>query len=144
VGLSLRHGRAHLVRSIMEGATYAMRDSLEIIRQLRVPVKEVRLSGGGARSRFWRQMQADIYGAKAVTTNSAEGPAYGVALLASVGAGAYKTVVEACEATIKVESSTVPNAKSRRVYDASYPLYQKLYRSLKDDFRLMAEIVAGA
>ena len=85
VGLSLRHGRPHLVRSILEGATYAMRDSLEIIRQLQVPVKEVRLSGGGARSRFWRQMQSDIYGVKTVTTNSIEGPAYGVALLAAVG-----------------------------------------------------------
>src|SRR4029079_10150351 len=88
VGLSLRHGRAHLARSVIEGATYAMRDSLEIIQQMQVPVKEVRLSGGGARSRFWRQLQADVYGVKAVTTNSVEGPAYGVALLAAVGTGA--------------------------------------------------------
>lgn len=143
VGLSLRHGREHLVRSILEGATYAMRDSLEIIRQMRVPIKEVRLSGGGARSRFWRQMQADIYGAKTVTTNSMEGPAYGVALLAAVGTGAYKSVVEACHATIKVVDSTTPDARSRRIYDASYPLYQKLYRSLKDDFRIISELVAG-
>jgi xylulokinase len=144
VGLSLRHGRAHLVRSIVEGATYAMRDSLEIIQQMHVAVKEVRLSGGGARSRFWRQVQADIYGVRAVTTNSVEGPAYGVALLAAAGTGAYKSIVEACQATIKVESSTVPNAKTRRVYDASYPLYQKLYRSLKDDFRIISEIVSRA
>lgn len=142
IGLSLRHGRPHLVRSVLEGATYAMRDSLEIIQQMQVPVKEVRLSGGGARSKFWRQMQADIYGAKSVTTNSFEGPAYGVALLAAVGTGAYKSVVEACQATIKVEDSTLPNAKSRKVYDAAYPLYQKLYRSLKDDFRIIAELVA--
>jgi xylulokinase len=142
VGLTLRHGRPHLVRSILEGATYAMRDSLEIIRELHVPVQEVRLSGGGARSRFWRQMQADIYGAKTVTTNSEEGPAYGVALLAAVGTGAYKSIVEACQATIKVENSTGPNTRSRRVYDASYPLYQKLYRSLKDDFRIIAELVS--
>src|SRR5439155_23882541 len=125
VGLSLRHGRAHLVRSILEGATYAMRDSLEIIRQLQVPVKEVRLSGGGARSKFWRQMQADIYGARSVTTNSFEGPAYGVALLAAVGTGAYGSIVEACQATIKVEDTTTPNAKTRGTYEALYPLYQK-------------------
>ncbi len=143
VGLSLRHGRAHLVRSILEGATYAMRDSLEIIQQMQVPVKEVRLSGGGARSRFWRQVQADIYGVKAVTTNSAEGPAYGVALLAAVGTGAYDSIEEACQATIKLESSTNPNPKSRRIYNAAYPLYQKLYRSLKDDFRIIADLVAG-
>jgi len=142
VGLSLRHGRAHLVRSILEGATYAMRDSLEIIQQMQVPVKEVRLSGGGARSRFWRQMQADIYGSKSVTTNSVEGPAYGVALLAAVGTGAYNSIVEACQATIKTENSTTPNTKAQRVYDASYPLYQKLYRSLKDDFRIIAELIS--
>ncbi len=142
VGLTLRHGRSHLVRSILEGATYALRDSLEIIRAMQVPVQEVRLSGGGARSRFWRQMQADIYGARTVTTNSAEGPAYGVALLAAVGTGGYKTIVEACQATIKVENSMLPNAKSRRVYDVAYPLYQKLYRSLKDDFRIISELVS--
>lgn len=141
VGLSLRHGRTHLVRSIIEGATYAMRDSLEIVRQLQIPVKEVRLSGGGARSRFWRQVQADIYGTRVVTTNSAEGPAYGVALLAAVGTGAYKSVVEACQATIKVEESAAPASRTRKVYDAAYPLYQRLYRSLKDDFRIIAELV---
>jgi xylulokinase len=142
VGLSLRHGRAHLARSVLEGATYAMRDSLEIIQQMQVPVREVRLSGGGARSKFWRQMQADIYGAKSVTTNSFEGPAYGVALLAAVGTGAYKNIVDACEATIKVVDSTNPNAKARKAYDAAYPLYQKLYRSLKADFQNIAELVA--
>jgi xylulokinase len=143
VGLSLRHAREHLVRSILEGATYAMRDSLEIIQQMQVPVKEVRLSGGGARSKFWRQLQADIYGVKSVTTNSFEGPAYGVALLAAVGTGAYGSIVEACQATIKVDKTMNPNAKTRRVYDASYPLYQKLYRSLKDDFRIISELVSG-
>src|SRR5258708_32069973 len=120
-----------------------MRDSLEIIKQMQVPVKEVRLSGGGARSRIWRQMQADIYGVKAVTTNSFEGPAYGVALLAAVGTGAYGSIVEACQATIKVGETVTPNAKTRRVYDASYPLYQKLYWSLKDDFRTISELVSG-
>lgn len=142
IGLSLRHGKPHLIRSILEGATYAMRDSLEIIREMQVPAHEVHLSGGGARSKFWRQLQADVYGLKAVTTNSLEGPAYGVALLAAVGTGAYKSIVEACEATIKVEESTSPNLKSRKIYDASYPLYRKLYRSLKDDFRIIAELVS--
>jgi xylulokinase len=141
VGLSLRHGRAHLARSVIEGATFAMRDSLEIIQQMQVPVKEVRLSGGGARSKFWRQLQADMYGVKAVTTNSAEGPAYGVALLAAVGTGAYRNIVEACQATIKIEDSTTPNSKVRKVYDAAYPVYQQLYRSLKNDYRAIAGLV---
>jgi xylulokinase len=141
IGLSLRHGRPHLVRSIMEGATYAMRDCLEIIEAMNIPIRETRLSGGGARSGFWRQLQADIYGRKVVTINAAEGPAYGVALLAAAGTGAYKDVVEACTATIRVVSSTSPQAGPKRIYQRAYPIYGKLYRSLKDDFREIAGIV---
>jgi xylulokinase len=142
IGLSLRHGRPHLVRSVMEGATYAMRDSLEIIKSLEIPIKEIRASGGGARSKFWRQMQADIYGHKVVTINAEEGPAYGVALLAAVGSGAYKDVVEACTATITTVSSTAPDARTRRIYERAYPLYGQLYRSLKNDFAAIAALVA--
>lgn len=140
VGLSLRHTRAHLIRAIVEGVTYAMRDSLEIVRQLQLPAQEMRLTGGGARSAFWRQLQADVYGIKSVTVNSTEGPAYGVALLAAVGTGAYKSVPEACQATIRVVDRVSPQARTRRVYDAAFPLYQKLYRSLKDDFREIAAL----
>ncbi|MCA9084185.1 MAG: xylulokinase [Planctomycetaceae bacterium] len=134
IGLSLRHGKGHLARSVMEGATYAMRDSLEIAREMQIPVKEVRLSGGGARSEFWRQMQADIYGQTVVTINAEEGPAYGVALLAAAGTGAYKNVVEACNATISVVTQTKPVANARKTYQSAYPVYQQLYRSLKNDF----------
>jgi xylulokinase len=141
IGLTLRHGREHLVRSVIEGATYAMRDCLEIIRGMKIPVKEIRLSGGGARSEFWRQVQADVYGQKVVTINAEEGPAFGAALIAAAGTGAYKDVVEACEATIRVVSGTAPNAKAKRTYDKAYPLYGKLYRSLKDDFRAIASMV---
>jgi xylulokinase len=141
IGLSLRHKRAHLVRSVIEGATYAMCDSLEIIKEMNIPVREIRLSGGGARSEFWRQVQADVYGQKVVTINAEEGPAFGVALMAAAGTGAYKDVVEACEATIRVVSSTSPDAKAKRAYDKAYPMYGKLYRSLKDNFREIAAIV---
>lgn len=134
IGLSLRHGRPHLSRAVMEGATYAMRDSLEIIKELNIPVREIRLSGGGARSPFWRQLQADIYGQKVVTINAEEGPAYGVALLAAAGTGAYKDVVEACSSTIRVVQSTSVNVKAKRIYNQAYPLYRDLYSSLKGDF----------
>ena len=142
VGLSLRHGRDHLVRSVMEGATYAMRDSLEIIKELNIPVREIRLSGGGARSQFWRQLQADIYGHTCVTINAEEGPAFGVALLAAAGTGAYKNVVEACSATIEVVTKTNADRKQKKFYDRAYPLYGQLYRSLKDDYRQIADFVA--
>jgi xylulokinase len=141
IGLTRRHGRAHLIRSIMEGATYALRDSLEIIKGMNIPVREIRLSGGGARSSFWRQMQADIFGRKVVTINAEEGPAYGVALLAAAGTGAYKNVVEACSATIRVVSNTATNRSAKRFYDKAYPIYGRLYQSLKEDFRSIAELI---
>ena len=123
----------------MEGATYAMRDCLEIIQGMKIPVKQIRLSGGGARSDFWRQMQADIYGKKAVTINAAEGPAFGVALLAAVGTGAYKDVVEACEATIEVVTQTAPEPSNKRTYNRLHPTYQHLYKSLRKDFCTIAD-----
>jgi xylulokinase len=125
----------------MEGSTYAMRDCLEIIKDMKIPVREIRLSGGGARSQYWRQMQADIYGQKVVTINSEEGPAYGVALLAAAGTGAYKDVVEACSATIRVVNSTPVVAKNRKLYNRAYPMYGQLYRSLKNDFADIAHLV---
>ena len=120
-----------------------MRDCLEIIDGMKIPIREIRLSGGGARSQFWRQMQADIYGRKVVTINAEEGPAYGVALLAAAGTGAYKNISEACAATISTVSQTAPNAKSKRIYHTVYPMYGKLYRSLKDDFATIAKQVSG-
>ncbi len=140
VGLSLAHRRAHLTRAIMEGATYALRDSLAIIRSLGVPVKQIRASGGGSRSPLWRQIQADVFGQKVVTLNAEEGPAFGVALLAAVGAGAYKNIQEACRATIRVVDETSPRRAAQRFYDRAFPVYQQLYRSLRDDFRAISAL----
>ena len=143
IGLSLRHGRSHMIRSVMEGATYAMRDCLEIIKGMSIPVSEVRVSGGGARSRFWRQLQADIYGQDVCVTNSDEGPAYGVALLAATGTGAYSHVAEACEATIDVTGTTASDAAAKAAYDRAYPSYGKLYASLKGDFPALCGLAQG-
>jgi xylulokinase len=140
IGLSNMHTRAHMARAVMEGATYAMRDCLEIIQGMGVPVTDIRVSGGGARSAFWRQLQADVYRQAVCTVSSAEGPAYGVALLAGVGTGIWKSVPEACEATIETVSRTKADRKAVARYDALYPMYGKLYRDLKDDFRAMAAL----
>ncbi len=140
IGLSNMHTRAHMARAVMEGATYAMRDCLEIIQGMGVPVTEIRVSGGGARSKFWRGLQADIYRQAVWTVSSAEGPAYGVALLAGVGTGVWASVPEACDATIKTLAKTVPNKKNIARYEALYPMYGRLYRSLKDDFRAIAQL----
>lgn len=141
IGLSLRHGKPHLARAVLEGATYAMRDCLEIIREMQIPIEEIRLSGGGARSPFWRQLQADIYGQQVVTINAEEGPAYGVALLAATGTGAFASVEEACGATIRVATRTEIDAARTARYNQLYPMYGQLYRSLAGDFKEMAKLV---
>jgi xylulokinase len=140
VGLTLKHTRGHLVRSIMEGVAYAMRDSLTIIRELGVPVNQIRASGGGSKCQLWRQIQADVFGQKVVTLNAEEGPAYGVALLAAVGGGAFKNVAEACKATISVVKETPTQRQSVSFYDRGFPIYQQLYRSLKNDFKTIASL----
>lgn len=140
VGLTLKHTRGHLARAIMEGVAFAMRDSLEIIRDLQVPVRQIRASGGGSRSPLWRQIQADVFGQKAVTINAEQGPGYGVALLAAVGAGAYKSIEEACSATIKVVQDTPTNRKAKNAYDKAFPVFQQLYRSLQQDFKAISAL----
>ncbi|MDP6447217.1 MAG: xylulokinase, partial [Pirellulaceae bacterium] len=139
VGLTLKHTRGHMARAIMEGVTFAMRDSLAIIAELGVPVRQVRTSGGGSKSDLWRQLQADVFGKKAVTINAEQGPAYGVALLAAVGAGEFKSVPEACAATIHVVSETATQRKVKAVYDRAFPLYQGLYKSLRGDFQSISQ-----
>jgi xylulokinase len=143
VGLTLAHTRGHMVRAIMEGVSYAMRDSLAIIQELNVPVRQIRASGGGSKSPLWRQIQADVFGQKVATINAEEGPAYGVALLAAVGAGAFKNVEEACAATIRVVKETPPNKAAKKHHDAAFPIYQDLYRSLKQDFKKISALQNG-
>ena len=138
IGLTLAHTRGHMVRAILEGVVYSMRDSLEIIEGLGVPVQQIRASGGGSRSPLWRQIQADAFGRKVVTINSEEGAAYGAALLAAVGAGVFKNVEEACAAAIRVVRETPVQRSARKHYDQAFPIYQQLYRSLKEDFKSIA------
>src|SRR6185436_8554462 len=92
VGLTASHTRAHVIRAIMEGVAYSLRDSFEIFNEMGVPAEDIRLGGGGARSALWRQIQADIYGRKVATVEAEEGAAYGVAILARVGIGVWPAV----------------------------------------------------
>lgn len=108
-GLSAKHTKREMIRAVMEGVVYSLRDCLEIIEGLGVEISQVRASGGGGKSPLWRQMQADVFNRDICTINASEGPAFGVALLAGVGAGVYRSVEEACEATIKVKSTQKPN-----------------------------------
>ncbi len=139
IGLTSRTTRAMLIRSLLEGVTFGMRDALEIMRGMGIDVAHVRASGGGARSDFWRHLQADVYKSPIVLTNAAEGPAYGVALLAGVGIGVWKSVEEACQRSIRQTTKVSPNKKMSGVYDRLFGVYDKLYGDLKDRF---AEIQA--
>ncbi len=141
VGLSLRHGRAHMARAVLEGVAFAMRDSLEIIRGMGVPIEQVRASGGGARSPLWRQIQADVNGEPLSTINVDEGPAYGAALLAAVGAGTFASVEEACDATIRVTDTCDPNKDVSASYDPWFAEYRRAYQALAPGFRRCAQLL---
>ena len=131
IGLTARHDRRHLVRAVIEGVTFGLRDSLELVRGLGVAVEQIRASGGGARSAFWRQVQADVFNTEIVTVNEAEGAAYGAAILAAVGVGVFASVPEACQQLIRVESSVAPIPVHAARYDELYAVYRELYHTLK-------------
>ena len=140
-GLSAKHEKPDMLRAVMEGVVYSLKDCLEIIKGMGVEVNEVRASGGGGKSPFWRQMQADVFGTSVATTNSSEGSALGVALLAGVGTGMYASVAEACDTAIKVKSRQGPVKEQNDVYLKYYKIYCRLYNSLKQDYRELAAIL---
>src|SRR5207237_69958 len=130
IGLTSRTTRNMMIRAVLEGVTFGMRDALEIMKEMDIPITQVRASGGGARSAFWRQLQADIYNWPIVLTNAGEGPAYGVALLAGVGTGVWNSVEEACRVCIKQAAKITPNKDRAAFYDRYYATYRKLYGDL--------------
>jgi xylulokinase len=138
VGLTARHGRPALIRALLEGVTFGMADALQIMQTMGVKVKTVRLSGGGARSPFWRQLQADIYGKTVVVINAQEGPAYGVALLAGVGTGVWQSAPEACAAVIAETETRKPDRKLAKRYAQHHAQYQRLYQALAGEFDRIA------
>lgn len=140
-GISTRHGRSHFKRSIMEGVAFELRDSLEIMKELGVPIRQIRVTGGGAKSLLWRQIQADVYNAEVVITNVDEGPAFGAALVAGVGAGIYRDVGEAVTATVRIVDRMSPIQKNVAIYEEFYSVFRSLYRSLKSNYDRVFELV---
>lgn len=140
-GISARHGKQDMLRAVMEGVVYSLTDCMEIIRGMGVETSEVRASGGGGKSRLWRQMQADMFGTGITTVSSSEGPALGVALLAGVGTGVYGSVAEACDAAIKLKTRQEPDMEMNRKYMKFYKLYKQLYGSLNQDFKELAGLL---
>jgi len=135
VGLTVRHNQAHLTRAVLEGVAFGLRDSMELIKQTGLgEIQQVRVSGGGARSSFWRQILSDVMDVELVTVNTTEGAALGAALLAGVGVGIWPSVEQSCQAVIHTTNSTLPDPSAVQVYQKAYPLYQGLYTSLKPTF----------
>jgi xylulokinase len=135
IGLTAKHTRADLIRSLLEGVSYSQKDGLDIIERMGIPIESVRVSGGGARSEFWRQMFADVFAKRIVSLASQEGSAYGAALLAMVGTGAYSTVPDVCKAVIREVASIQPRQDQSAVYAAGHLVYQSLYPALHSFYR---------
>ncbi|MFN0136843.1 MAG: xylulokinase [Phycisphaerae bacterium] len=134
VGLSARHTHAHLSRSVLEGVTFGLRDSVELMRSAGVAIGELRVSGGGARSELWRQMIADVLGAPVFTAATERGAAYGAALLAAVGAGWSESVAAATRACVKMTPRETPGTETRAAYEQAYARFRDLYPILKPHF----------
>ncbi len=141
-GITRRCDRRYFTRAIMEGVAFGLRDSFEIMKAMKLPIVQVRASGGGARSELWRSIQSDVTGIPHVTINVDEGPALGVALLAGVGIGIYGSVAEACRAVIRVVGTTEICNVNRVAYDHFYGVYRRLYPRLREEFAEIGRIVA--
>jgi len=131
VGLTASHTRGHIVRAILEGVAFSLRDSFTIFEEMKVPVKNIRLGGGGARSKLWRQIQADVYGHEVELVEAEEGAAYGAAILAGVGAGLWESVDVACEAVVRVMQRVAVNASHVSQLHDSYAAFRRVYPATK-------------
>ncbi len=143
-GLTARHGARHMTRAVMEGVIFSLRDSLEIMYGLGVPVEDVRATGGGARSNLWLQLQADIYATPIRRTVADEGPAYGAALLAGVASGTYADVEEATSVVRLREETTEPDPQRTKIYEEHYEVYRSLYPATSSAMSRLTDLAAGS
>jgi len=134
VGITASHTRAHMIRAIFEGVAFSLRDTFTIFGEIGVPVKQIRLGGGGAKSALWRQIQADVYGHDVELVEAEEGAAYGAAILAGVGARMWPSVDSACADIVRVASRVAPSAASVKAMNASYAAYRRVYPATRDIF----------
>ena len=140
IGMTQRHGIAHLTRSVMEGISFGLNDSLCLMKEMGMEIDTIYASGGVVRSTFWRQMLADVFGVPVVVTNAVEGGAFGAALLAASGLGAYPDVMEAADRLIKETGRTEPDEASHCLYREIHQVYQDLYPILKGTFKSLNQL----
>jgi xylulokinase len=134
VGLTASHTRAHLIRAVIEGVTYSLKDTFTIFAEIHVPVERIRLGGGGARSALWQEIQADVYAHEVEILKAEEGAAYGAAILAGVGSGCWKSVDEACDAAVCVAKRVSPVRETSATMQCGYQTYRRIYPALHSIF----------
>jgi xylulokinase len=134
LGLTASHTRGHLVRAVMEGVAFSLKDTFTIFEEMKIPVTSIRLGGGGARSPLWRQIQADVYGHEVEIVAAEEGAAYGAAILAGTGAGAWASVDEACDKVVRVASRIAVGQAGARTMEYGYSIYRRIYPALRHVF----------
>jgi xylulokinase len=138
IGITARHHKDHFIRAVIEGITYGMKDSLEIMKTQGLKIDQIRLTGGGAKSKFWKKLQANIYNSEVVTVSSSEGPAFGAAIMAGVGGSVYNSIEEATEKIIKIKEVIEPNKKKADRYKELYSEFTKLYPALAKSYSRIA------
>lgn len=139
-GLSAMHQKRDMLRAVMEGVVYSLRDCVEVFREMGVSVSDMMACGGGGSSPVWRQMLADLYGCPVKTVDSKEGPALGAAILAAVGTGMYGSVQEACAAILRTANVQEPIAENMPEYEKYYGLYRRIYPALREEFAALAAL----
>ena len=139
-GLAVMHGKKHMIRAVMEGVTYSLRDCVEVLKQMNVPLTDMAACGGGSKSPLWRQMLADVFDLKVKTLTSNQGAALGAAILAMVGTGEYKTVQDACDVIIKEKDIHRPVQTNSEKYNMVYRVFTQLYPALKDSFKALTDL----
>ncbi len=140
IGLKPSHTRGHMTRAVMEGVGYGLRDSLEILKDMQIPIEEMRITGGGVRNELWVEILASIFNYELNIVEASEGPAYGASILAAVGCGLFNTVEEACEKLIKVSKTVKPSEEDAKVYEKYYQVFKKGYGQLKGIYQELAAL----
>ncbi len=139
-GLSASHDVGNMIRAVMEGVAYSLRDCLDVLREMGIMTDEITACGGGGTSKLWRKILADLFGSRVKTITSKEGPALGAAILAGVCAGEFASVEEACEAMIEEKDILAPDKEDSDLYENCYSLYKQIYPSLKDLYKELAKL----
>ena len=134
LGLTASHTRGHIIRAVMEGVAYSLKDTFTIFEEMKIPVTSIRLGGGGARSPLWRQIQADVYSHEVEIVAAEEGAAYGAAILAGTGVGAWSSVDEACDKVVRVASRIPLSQTNSKTMQQNYRTYRKIYPALRQVF----------